>query len=230
MAPRWLTVLAVIWLVVCVWCAGMILADIVRKRRGMMAVMKWVWPINALYMGPLGLWAYGTMGTKGMHQSHRNDVGKPAGGPKRPVWHSVFQGVTHCGAGCTPGDIIAEWIIFFAAWQITGRTLWPEFIGDYTLAYALGIVFQFFAIAPMRGLGLRDGIVAAIKADTLSPTAFEVGLFAWMALMAFVFFHPTLHPDSVVYWFMMQIGMLVGFATSFPMNWWLIKRGIKEAM
>jgi Domain of unknown function (DUF4396) len=29
---------------------------------------------------------------------------------------------------------------------------------------------------------------------------------------------------------MMQIGMLVGFATSYPMNWLLIKRGIKEAM
>jgi Domain of unknown function (DUF4396) len=28
----------------------------------------------------------------------------------------------------------------------------------------------------------------------------------------------------------MQIGMVVGFATSVPMNWWLIKRGLKEKM
>jgi hypothetical protein len=29
---------------------------------------------------------------------------------------------------------------------------------------------------------------------------------------------------------MMQIGMIAGFATSYPMNWWLIRAGFKEAM
>ena len=35
---------------------------------------------------------------------------------------------------------------------------------------------------------------------------------------------------SPVYWFMMQIGMVLGFATSYPMNWWLIQKGLKETM
>jgi Domain of unknown function (DUF4396) len=29
---------------------------------------------------------------------------------------------------------------------------------------------------------------------------------------------------------MMQIGMIVGFVTSYPANVWLIRKGIKEAM
>ncbi len=29
---------------------------------------------------------------------------------------------------------------------------------------------------------------------------------------------------------MMQIGMILGYFTSFPVNWWLIARGIKERM
>lgn len=33
-----------------------------------------------------------------------------------------------------------------------------------------------------------------------------------------------------VYWFLMQIGMIIGFATAWPANVWLIRRGIKEAM
>jgi hypothetical protein len=33
-----------------------------------------------------------------------------------------------------------------------------------------------------------------------------------------------------VYWFLMQIGMILGFATSWPANVWLIRKGIKEAM
>jgi len=29
---------------------------------------------------------------------------------------------------------------------------------------------------------------------------------------------------------MMQNAMLAGFATGYPVNWWLIRKGIKEAM
>ena len=137
---------------------------------------------------------------------------------------------THCEAGCTLGDVIAEWVVFGLGVTLAGRALWPEYIGDFALAYLLGIVFQFFAIVPMRHLTVGAGIREAVKADTLSLTAFEVGLFAWMALMAFVIFQPAMHPDSVVYWFMMQIGMIIGFATSYPMNWVLVRRGVKEGM
>ena len=43
-------------------------------------------------------------------------------------------------------------------------------------------------------------------------------------------FDPPLRPDQAGYWFMMQVGMAVGFLTSYPVNAWLIRRGIKEAM
>jgi hypothetical protein len=33
-----------------------------------------------------------------------------------------------------------------------------------------------------------------------------------------------------VYWVLMQIGMIAGFATTYPVNWWLIERGWKERM
>jgi len=29
---------------------------------------------------------------------------------------------------------------------------------------------------------------------------------------------------------MMQLAMLAGFATSYPVNWWLIRSGLKEQM
>jgi hypothetical protein len=31
-------------------------------------------------------------------------------------------------------------------------------------------------------------------------------------------------------WFMMQLAMLTGFVTAYPVNRWLIKAGIKESM
>lgn len=101
---------------------------------------------------------------------------------------------------------------------------------DYILAYLLGIALQYFSIAPMRGISGFKGIWAAVKADTLSLTAFEIGLFGWMAVAHFFIFHPDVKPNQPTYWFMMQTGMCIGFLTAYPMNWWLIKRGLKEAM
>lgn len=40
-----------------------------------------------------------------------------------------------------------------------------------------------------------------------------------MALMNFVLFpSPHLRPDSPVYWFLMQVGMIAGFFTAWPVN------------
>ncbi len=242
MVPNWLHLLAVVSLVLAGLCALIIAADEVRHPQKMW-IMNVVWPINALYFGPVGLWAYFAIGRKStkqhmeqMQQEHSDDkpkdpIKKAEQKGMKPFRQIVAVGVTHCGAGCTLGDIIAEWMVFWTGWTIAGITLWPEYVLDFTLAYLLGIVFQFFAIAPMRNLGVKDGLVAAVKADTLSLTAFEIGLFGWMALTYFVFFtRPHLHPTEPTYWLMMQVGMILGFFTSYPVNVWLIKRGIKEAM
>ncbi len=29
---------------------------------------------------------------------------------------------------------------------------------------------------------------------------------------------------------MMQVGMILGFLTAYPVNWWLVRSGIKEQM
>jgi hypothetical protein len=152
--------------------------------------------------------------------------------PTKPRWATMAIEVSHCGSGCTLGDLIAEWTIFALALTIAGRALFAEYVGDYVLALAFGIVFQYFAIAPMRGLGVRDGLKAAARADFVSLTFFEIGLFGWMALTAFVFFPAPHHlmPSSAAYWFLMQTGMIVGFVTSWPANVWLVNRGIKIAI
>lgn len=106
--------------------------------------------------------------------------------------------------------------------------LWADYLVDFVFAYLFGILFQFFSIAPMRGLGLRDGLIAAIKADTISIVAFEIGMFAWMGLAHRLF--PHLTPENGTYWFMMQIAMMVGFVTTYPANWLLVRSGVKEAM
>jgi hypothetical protein len=228
MPSVWLTVVAWISLAVAFLTAALIAIDVfVRGRRQRMPIMEAVWPVTALYLGPLTWLAYDRWGRPNSPSYQREagavpEYGEPA---------SVAVGVGHCGAGCTLGDIIGAWCVFLIGWELAGLALPAEYVVDFALAFALGIVFQYFSIAPMRGRGLRDGIAAALKADALSLVAFEIGLFGWMAIMQLVLFtEPHLTPDHAAYWLLMQIGMILGFATAYPVNVWLIRRGIKEAM
>jgi hypothetical protein len=51
-----------------------------------------------------------------------------------------------------------------------------------------------------------------------------------MAFSSNVLFQPRAQPTSPVYWFSMQIAMIIGFLTACPANWWLIRHGWKEKM
>jgi hypothetical protein len=147
-------------------------------------------------------------------------------------WWEAALSDTHCGAGCALGDIGGEWLVWAAAWTI-GSTgdLGPEYILDLPLAWIFGILFQYFAIAPLRGqVGELAPLGDAIKSDTLSVLSFEVGLFGWMALAHYVIWQPPLPIDSSSQWFMMQVAMTLGFLTSWPVNRWLLLKGVKEPM
>lgn len=216
MVPDWLEFLSCSVVLLSILCAGAVVVDLFRHPQRMW-IMALVWPLTALYAGPLGLWAYLTIGRRGQAK-------------EKPFWQVALTGSTHCGAGCAVGDFLAEWIVFgFGGLVVLGSALAGKFLLAFALAYLFGLMFQFFSIAPMRGLGFRNGIIAAAKADTLSLITYEIGMFAWMAVVQLWLF-PGLEPRRWTFWFMMQIAMVLGLATTFPMNWWLIRRGVKEAM
>lgn len=117
---------------------------------------------------------------------------------------------------------------------IFGERIFAVWVVDYIFAYAFGIVFQYFTIVPMSGLSLGQGLIAAIKADTLSLTAWQVGMYGFMGIAYFLIFRHgfgvKLDTKTAEFWFMMQIAMICGFMTAYPVNWWLIRTGVKEKM
>lgn len=112
--------------------------------------------------------------------------------------------------------------------------MFAVWILDFLFAFAFGIAFQYFTIVPMRHLGTMQGIGQAVKADTLSLTAWQIGMYGFMALANLWLFQRVfgarLEVNSPEFWFMMQIAMICGFIASYPVNWWLLKSGIKEKM
>jgi hypothetical protein len=149
---------------------------------------------------------------------------------RRPLWLATTLATTHCGAGCTCGDFVAELFLAVTPIVVFGHAIFGTWLVDYAFAFGFGIVFQHCTIVPMKRLSPAQGLRTALKADTLSLTAWQIGMYGWMALVTFVLLGHELPKDAPEYWFMMQVAMLFGFATSYPVTWWLLKRGVKEKM
>lgn len=222
---NWLDLIAWISLILSLAQAVVIAVDIFRNRQTMMPIMNAVWPLIGLFFPVVGIWAYFGLGREQSSQSHSD-----ASEPEKPFWQSVFVSTTHCSAGCSLGDMIGAPLVFLTGILIAGSTLLTDYIVEFVLAYIFGIAFQYFGMGFTKHKDPKAALKNAIKADTLSLLAFEVGMFGWMALVSLVFFATPPRPDSPTFWLMMQIAMMLGFLTSFPANWVLVRRGVKHAM
>lgn len=222
--PQWLITISIISLIAGGLSFLIILIDLASGHSQPMWIMNVVWPITGLYAGPLALWAYWSVGRTS------NTSGGHSHSGKRPFWQSVGLSATHCGSGCTLGDLIAEWGLVLFPFTLFGYGIFADWLIDYILAFIIGIAFQYYTIKPMKKISAMDAIKEAVKADTFSLTAWQVGMYGWMAIATFVLFGFELPKTSPVFWFMMQIAMVAGFLTAYPMNWLLLKMHVKEPM
>jgi len=232
--PPWLNTLSISWIVLGAVCAAAVVVDEFLHPQKMW-VMNLVWPITALFGTLIWAVAYYVLG-----RNSPDDTGEK--NKSQPFAAMVMKGTSHCGAGCTLADIVVEWCAFafpaLAGWfgwhTVFNEKTFAVWIPDFIVAFLLGIIFQYFTIKPMRGLSVGAGVIAAAKADIASISAWQVGMYGLMALIQFLWFKPVYGGVAEVaspeFWFAMQLAMLAGFATSYPVNWWLIRSGIKEKM
>ncbi|MFE8069846.1 DUF4396 domain-containing protein [Marinobacteraceae bacterium S3BR75-40.1] len=244
MVPTWLTALSWFSVILGIAAAAFVVVDLKRHPQHM-TIMNYVWPLCALFGHVLVVPFYLRYGRLAAHEvahpaMQNNET--PPHIKRTPFPMKVAKGTLHCGSGCTLGDIVAEslalWFPAIAIW-LGWQTLFPEkmfavWIFDYILALVIGVAFQYFSIVPMQNLGFREGLKQAFKADILSLSSWQIGMYGFMAFAHFyifaTLFNDKLHVGSIEFWFMMQIAMVAGFITAYPVNWWLISRGTKEAM
>lgn len=230
--PAWLQDVSVISLSVGFACAVLISIDELRRPQKMW-IMNLVWPLTSLFGSIIWLGLYLAWGRT---SPHRESVHTPS------FAIQVAKGSSHCGAGCTLGDIIGEWSAFvfpgiaelFGWHSLFADKTFAVWIFDFVLALLFGVGFQYFTIAPMRNVSWSQGLVAALKADTASIAGWQIGMYGVMALVQFGWYRGAFGHSapvaSVEFWFAMQIAMVAGFLTSYPVNWWLLRKGVKEAM
>jgi hypothetical protein len=241
--PLWLHWVSILSLATAVVCAAVIALDELGRRQHMW-IMNLVWPLAALFGSVIWLALYWRTG-RGMTPAQMEAMerrGESMEMGDTPMAVAVAKGASHCGAGCALGDLIAEWLAFAVpgvavlfgwGWAFREK-MFAVWVLDFLVAFGLGVAFQYFTIAPMRKLSPKDGILAALKADAASITSWQVGMYGAMAAAQFLWFRPAYGAMAAAntpeFWFVMQLAMLCGFCTSYPVNWMLVRLGVKEKM
>lgn len=233
--PFALTAIAAVSIGIGVLCSALLAVD-VGLRPQPMRVMSVVWPLTALFGGiPWTALYYRWARAPRRDTTHAAPTDHP-----RAV--SIAISTSHCGAGCALADLLAEWLVFaLPALAVIGglgsifdERIFASWVLDFVAAFVIGVAFQYAAIAPSRGIRGWAAWKAAIRADTASITAWQLGMYGAMAIAQFGIFGLLFGGHASVatpeFWFAMQWSMIFGFLTAYPVNALLIRQGVKEAM
>lgn len=202
-----------------------------KRHPQSMKIMNIVWVLTALWASILGVIAYYYFGREEKMNMDGMDMSSMKMSDKKPKWQSITLSTLHCGAGCTLADIIGSIFLYFIPITILKSTIIGGWVSTYILALIFGIYFQYVAIKQTKDLPPIKIITMALKADFLSLTAWQIGMYGWMYLLTFHF--KVLDQQLSLtwdFWFAMQQAMVAGFILALPINYMLIKRGIKSGM
>lgn len=205
--PTWVTPLAWTFLVLAVLSAAAILIDIfLRGRRQPSRAMEIVWPVTALYLGPFALWAYVRWGRSAVDAGRSADTSASA--------PSLTYGLPG-GAASAIAHVIGVPLVAFTGWTIAGLDMWAMIAVIAVLALMLLFGFEYRSRAAATAqlptpttLG-RAAVVAAI-----TILAFDIGMVGWMVVLHLGSMMPPITEASFV--FLMQIGVVIGLATAYP--------------
>ena len=224
--PGWLTAVSWAYVGLALLCAAAILYDIYgrgyRQRTGVMNV---VWPITALYFGPLALPAYHRWGRpRGDKWQKKHGVA-----PEKSLPVTAATGGIPGGAASAIGHVIGVPLVVFSGLTIAGQSLWVMILVIAVIATFLLFAFEyFFSTVPARGLPMGEGLGVAVLIALVTVLAFDVGMGGWMLVMHYLLFMPPL--TDVTFLFLMQVGLILGFLTGYPAILWLLRRGTKAAV
>jgi hypothetical protein len=224
--PGWLTAVSWVYVGLALLCAAAILYDVYgRGYRQRVRVMELVWPITALYLGPLALPAYYRWG-RPRSEKWQKEHGVA---PEKGLPAAAATGGTPGGAASAIGHVIGVPLVVFSGLTIAGEALWVMILLIAVIATVLLFAFEyFFSTVPARGLTAGEGLGVALLIAFVTVLAFDVGMGGWMLVMHFLLFMPPL--TDVTFLFLMQVGLILGFLTGYPAVLWLLRRGTKATV
>ena len=216
--PAWWTPVAWIYLLVCLVSAGVLVYQVYGGgRKPQDRVMAPIWPISALFLGPVALLLYARWG----REEERS--GSVVGRVPLSTGALVVMALLPGAAASTLAHLVGVPVVFGAGWTIAGLALWAVALFILVLATALLFVFEYLALSQARQDRPTGRQTASLFLGSLfTVLAFDLGMVGWMLLL---FTTDTMKPTTnVVFTLQMQVGMVLGMLTATPIAAWLVAK------
>lgn len=181
-------------------------------------VMKWGWVLITLYMGPIGLTLYVLSDKEPAPGTHEEFI--------RPLWKQGVGSTVHCIAGDATGIIAAA-----AITAALGLPMRIDFIVEYVAGFAFGLfIFQALFMKDMLGGSYPRALQASFIPEWLSMNMMATGMFPVMAFLMMGRDMRAMEPSEPLFWFVMSLGMIVGFTVAYPVNVWMVAKNLKHGL
>ena len=180
-------------------------------------VLKWGFVLLTAYTGVIGAFLY-VLGCReplpGLHERY-----------VAVQWRQALGSTMHCVAGDGVGILAGA--VLASAFGISGLA---EIALEYILGFVFGwTIFQALFMRDMSGGSYRRALASTFMSELLSMNFLMAGMVPTvMALKARI--PAASDPTTPSFWFVMSMGLLVGFIAAYPMNWWLVAYHLKHGM
>jgi uncharacterized protein DUF4396 len=180
-------------------------------------VLKWGFVLLTAYTGVVGAFLY-VLGCReplpGLHERY-----------VAARWRQTLGSTMHCVAGDGVGILAGA-----ALSSVFGLAGLAEIILEYVLGFAFGwTIFQALFMRDMAGGSYLRALSSTFISELLSMNLLMAGMVPTvMALKSRI--PSAADPTTPHFWFVMSMGLLVGFIFAYPMNWWLVAYHLKHGM
>lgn len=218
--PDWLTPVAWTYITLSLLSATFIAADIyLFRRRHPLVATEVVWITSALYLGPFAIALYFRHGRA--HPTSRLSATVTVGnaGAAAGVAVAVLPG----GGASAVAHLIAVPSVVAVGWTIAGLAMWPMILVIAVLVFAMLAMYEWVVSRGPRARATR-GITtgSALAVAFVTVVAFDIGMVGWMLVLYVNELMPPVTDGT--FWFLMQVGVILGLVTGYPAVRWLFRR------
>lgn len=181
-------------------------------------VMKWGFILVTLYTGPFGLLVYVLADKEPRPGEHEAFI--------KPLWKQGVGSTIHCVAGDATGIILAAVIT-----ATLGLPMWIDLIVEYVAGFAFGLfIFQALFMKSMMGGSYLENVKRSFVPEFISMNFMMAAMAPLMAFLMMGRDMRAMEPGQLVFWGVMSLGVMAGFALAFPANVWLVSKSLKHGL
>lgn len=142
-----------------------------------------------------------------------------------PLWVQSVESTIHCVAGDATGILVAAVVTIWL-----GLPMSLEVVVEYVAGFAVGLfVFQALCMKPGFDGSYWRAVKSTLLAEALSMNALMAGMIPVMVILM-TRDMSAMEPGSIRFWGTMSLALVVGTVMTYPVNCWLVQRGLKHGM